>query len=761
MKNKIKILSIAMVLLTLSGCNSNTSSTSSVASISSTPTTSVSSSSDKESTSSKTDDSTSLISSEDSSTTPSEDSSSSDEETNVEIKSEVIASDLASYDITNNDYVVGDTITLTKGLTYDSGSGKDITTIDGETKKSGGRIKNVKSDKPLKVKISGSDVKFEMWIAPSGPSDRSLIIKREGEDTNLFEKANEGSSSMFELNNEDLGFDLTEGTYLIYGTNGYNLYYLGIKQTLSDIGTETGFEVDSSMLDKDYLVGETIDTSKIVVYATYSSGAKIALDSSKYTINTSTINSSAAGTYNISVSYGAYAAQTIEAIYHAKTNMEVYTDFTFNNKEALRFPKIYAIGATISTNNIVVRVGDDKFTKVITNSELTFSSVDTSTAGEKTLTVTYGSLSEDIKLTVVDKSLLKGETDTETGETTYYFQVIGSDGMANNSFTEGQVVTGSTTMAFFSTIQNALDYITACSIPSTDLKVITLASEKTFKEKLYVEEDNVCIYGTETEEAKKPIIEYDALADTQDAKGNLASTYGSSTVTVHGNNFQSAGVIYKNTAFTTMDEYNSSKAGNKQACAIVVDQDAVFSDCTFVGFQDTLYARSGNQEYIRCKISGMTDYIFGEDSNVYLSECEITSIYRNSDTNGGYICVTKEGKGNDNMVGFFFDNCTIKGDNNVVEGTVSLARPWGKNAQITYANCTMDKAISKKAYGDTSDKKNPRFDQMSGNSPVNAQFAEYNNTGDGAITTAVAGGSILTETEYEALKEQVNKIFNL
>jgi len=69
MKNKIKILSIAMVLLTLSGCNSNTSSTSSVASVSSTPITSVSSSSDKESTSSKTNDSTSLTPSEDSSST--------------------------------------------------------------------------------------------------------------------------------------------------------------------------------------------------------------------------------------------------------------------------------------------------------------------------------------------------------------------------------------------------------------------------------------------------------------------------------------------------------------------------------------------------------------------------------------------------------------------------------------------------------------------------------------------------------------------
>jgi hypothetical protein len=154
----------------------------------------------------------------------------------------------------------------------------------------------------------------------------------------------------------------------------------------------------------------------------------------------------------------------------------------------------------------------------------------------------------------------------------------------------------------------------------------------------------------------------------------------------------------------------------------------------------------------------MTDFIFGEDVEAIFNGGTIHCLNRNSTTNGGYICAPKPSSDTSVQVGFFFNNMTITAEEGVTQGTVSLARPWGKFARVTFANCTMPDAISKKAYGDTSDKKNPRFDQMSGNLPTTAHFAEYNNTGDGAITTAVAGGTILTSDEYNNLLAKVNNL---
>ena len=40
---------------------------------------------------------------------------------------------------------------------------------------------------------------------------------------------------------------------------------------------------------------------------------------------------------------------------------------------------------------------------------------------------------------------------------------------------------------------------------------------------------------------------------------------------------------------------------------------------------------------------------------------------------------------------------------------------------------------------------------MSGNKPENAAFSEYNNSGEGSISTPVKGGTFLSEEQYQAL----------
>ena len=211
--------------------------------------------------------------------------------------------------------------------------------------------------------------------------------------------------------------------------------------------------------------------------------------------------------------------------------------------------------------------------------------------------------------------------------------------------------------------------------------------------------------------------------------------------------------VYKTNGPTIYNVSNPNKIEN-----IYYFADAIFNNCNFIGFQDTLYARLGNQMYYQCKIQGMTDFVFGEDSNVYLNSCDITCLNRNSSTNGGYICTSKPSV--KPQVGFFFESCNIVGEQGVTPGTVSLARPWGNLSKITYANCNMDASISKKAYNDNVDNKNPRFDDMSSNLPQNADFSEYNNKGEGAITQAVLGGKILTQEEYNSLNGLVINLFS-
>jgi hypothetical protein len=49
---------------------------------------------------------------------------------------------------------------------------------------------------------------------------------------------------------------------------------------------------------------------------------------------------------------------------------------------------------------------------------------------------------------------------------------------------------------------------------------------------------------------------------------------------------------------------------------------------------------------------------------------------------------------------------------------------------------------------------------MSGNKPTAASFAEYNNSGDGAISEAVVGGKLLSVDEYNVFLASVNSFID-
>ena len=69
---------------------------------------------------------------------------------------------------------------------------------------------------------------------------------------------------------------------------------------------------------------------------------------------------------------------------------------------------------------------------------------------------------------------------------------------------------------------------------------------------------------------------------------------------------------------------------------------------------------------------------------------------------------------------------------------MSLGRPWGAKATIAYIECSFSKAYKID---------NGRWSEMSGAKPENADFCEFGSTGEGAISSAVTTGKLLSATQ--------------
>nr|GLL40720.1 pectinesterase 2-like [Ipomoea trifida] len=83
--------------------------------------------------------------------------------------------------------------------------------------------------------------------------------------------------------------------------------------------------------------------------------------------------------------------------------------------------------------------------------------------------------------------------------------------------------------------------------------------------------------------------------------GGGTTTFKSATVAVVGDGFIGQGITFRNTA----------GAANHQAVALRSGSDlSVFYQCSFEGYQDTLYVYSDRQFYRECDIYGTVDFIF-------------------------------------------------------------------------------------------------------------------------------------------------------
>jgi len=199
------------------------------------------------------------------------------------------------------------------------------------------------------------------------------------------------------------------------------------------------------------------------------------------------------------------------------------------------------------------------------------------------------------------------------------------------------------------------------------------------------------------------------------------TTFTSYTAKISGNRFRAANISFVNSA---------GPVG--QALALFVDADkAVFSNCKFLGYQDTIFSggETSRQLFDHCFIEGTTDFIFGPGTAVF-SQCTIRA------KSNSFITAASTSKGR--KYGFVFLNCTITADPAVSK--LSLGRPWRSNARTVFVKCSLPQAITATGWDNWGNPENEKT----------VYYAEYKNTGTGAaINGRVKWSKQLTDKEAQ------------
>ncbi|KAL5043469.1 pectinesterase A [Aspergillus fruticulosus] len=235
---------------------------------------------------------------------------------------------------------------------------------------------------------------------------------------------------------------------------------------------------------------------------------------------------------------------------------------------------------------------------------------------------------------------------------------------------------------------------------------------------------DACIYisaGTYEEQLTfqytGPLTLYGETTDTGNYKQNTV------TITHTISSPEAGSLVASATVNADMDDFTmyninvvNGYGKGAQAVALAASGDRQgYYGCQFLGYQDTLYARTGVQYYSNCYIEGAVDYIFG-DASAWFGECDIVS------NGAGYITAMSRETASD-PAWYCFDHCDIYGKSGLdLTGDVYLGRPWRVLARVIYQNSELGDIIN--AAGWTT--------MAEGATPL---YYEFGNTGDGADTS--------------------------
>ena len=588
---------------------------------------------------------------------------------------------------------------------------------------------------------SGVDMQFTKVIAPDGTVH----------DIEFVAGAESNPLVMIEI-------EVTEGEWTIgRGKNGgtQDIFYLELDCVVA-IAEENGFElVDEGK--NEFLVGEALDVSGVRLNATFANGKTDTLDPASVQFDTSAVDMSVSGTYPVTITYkdyepityyvDVYAPESIklgfDAIEKLAQNSAAGNGVYYNHS----FKEVYVINEEFDASGlsvIVVAKCGDKTLEFLIN-DYTVSGFDSSFEDFNKITISTNGL--EIEVTVHIAS-----TEPTPNEKGVYQLLVDSEYYGIAGALSGPY-------HVFQTIQGALDY--AEHIDKSAVKEIYVAPGY-YNEKLEITIPNLKLIGW-GEKPEDVVIEWNSLYGLPDAGGFVHVTDSTATVSIRDAavNCEISNLTISN-YWNTQERMNEAGLAIERGLALLVQTDRfVMKNGRLLGIQDTLELFTGRQYFENVFISGYTDFIFGTNNTTLFKNCTIHVIDTEKDDKGtaGYITAFKgsnKGASDSIVYGVIFDGCKFTADEGVTEGCTAIGRPWGAYAAVAVINSELGGHISVKGF---TGGKNERYVSMNAK-PTDAtvQYLEYNNTGAGALTEAVAGMRFLT-AEEAALYVDVATIF--
>src|SRR5690606_12926418 len=250
----------------------------------------------------------------------------------------------------------------------------------------------------------------------------------------------------------------------------------------------------------------------------------------------------------------------------------------------------------------------------------------------------------------------------------------------------------------FATVQEAFD-----AVPNFSRERVVIYIKKgTYKEVLTLHKNkvNVTIIG---ESASEVILTFDNYASKVNPEtGEEYGTSGSSSNFIYGEGFYAKNITFENSA---------GPVG--QALAIYIGGDkAVFVNCRFLGYQDTMYGGRVRQYFKNCYIEGSTDFIFGP-STAFFDQCHLH-------TKGGS-AITAASTEPYVDYGYVFKDCSITGTRRHI---TTFVRSWRAHVAVAFIDCEMSYSIKPEGWNYCGNPDNE----------ATARYVEHKDTGEGAAS---------------------------
>jgi pectinesterase len=248
----------------------------------------------------------------------------------------------------------------------------------------------------------------------------------------------------------------------------------------------------------------------------------------------------------------------------------------------------------------------------------------------------------------------------------------------------------------FTSVQAAI-----MSVPEgrAESPVVIRIKRGTYTEQLHLQREKR-FFRLIGEDPATTILTYNLHANMPGADGKPIGTFRTPSTHVEADDFAAENLTFENSAGAV-----------GQALALRVDGDrAVFRNCHFLGWQDTILVNRGRHLFADCTIKGHVDFIFG-GATTFFERCAIHCLGK------GYI--TAASTPDNQKFGFVFRDCKITGDANV---TTYLGRPWRGYGAVAFISTDMSNVVRSEGWHN--------WDQPE--REYTSRYCEFGSTGDGA-----------------------------